>query len=159
MSHDKRSDFQKQIDLVLRPKLIALGFQEVLLKDCMCPEVLLNRDRLWFGASWDYRDHYLEVELGHLFWFQDVMPRVIVLGDYATYCPELKVIPTDIDNYLRKVAEFVRDTIENAVVIYEKGYEEILAERRNPKKLNYPKEFFTHLGCEVSKSDLERFVT
>ena len=85
MPLNKRSEFQELIAGIVVPKLSALGFQEVLLKHCMHPEVLFNRDRIWFGASWDYRDQYLEIELGHLYWFKDVMPRVIVLGDYGTY--------------------------------------------------------------------------
>lgn len=65
--------------------MIQLGFKEVILKDCMCPEVLYNKGSLWFSASWDYRDRYLELDLGHLYWFKDVMSRVIVLGDYQNY--------------------------------------------------------------------------
>ena len=155
----KKSEFQKEIDTILRPKLEALGFQEVSLKGCMHPEVLFSKDRIWFGASWDYRDQYLEIELGHLFWFQDVMPRVIVLGDYNTYCSQVKSLPPDTVNYLRKVAEMVRDTIEKALVIYNERYDEVLAERRDPKKLKYRAEFFSHLGKEVSKGELARFAT
>ena len=159
MPQNKRSEFQKEIDFVLKPKLMELGFQEVMLEHCMRPEILFNKGRVWFGASWDYRDQYLEIELGHLFWFKDVMPRVIVLGDYVAYCSTLKDIPTNTDNYLRTVAEFIRDTIEDTLVIYEDRYKAILEERKNPKKLKYRKEFYTHLGDEVSKNDLERFIT
>lgn len=70
MSLGKRSEFQKEMDITLKPKLMMLGFQEIVLKDCIHPEVLFNKGRLWFGASWDYRDQYLEVDLGHIFWLR-----------------------------------------------------------------------------------------
>lgn len=85
----KKSDFHKLIDLELKPKLIELGFAEINLDACISPEVLYKNGRLWFGASWDYRDLYLEVDLGHLYWFEDVMPRVIILGGYASYCSKI----------------------------------------------------------------------
>jgi len=159
MSQINRSEFQKELDRTLRPKLETLGFREVVLKDCMQPEFLFNKDRLWFGASFDYRDQYLETDLGRLFWFKDVMPRVIVLGDYGSYCPKLKSLPLDADNSLSVVATTIRESIENAVLIYNQRYEKILAETKNPKKLAYAKEFFIHLGDEVSKNDLARFAT
>ena len=142
---------------VVGSKLSVLGFQEVFLKDCIHPEVLFNRNRIWFGASWDYRDQYLEVELGHLYWFKDVMPRVIVLGDYGSYVPEIKKLQQDDSRYLTKIAETIRDTIESALSTYEQRYEQILAERKNPQKLKYRNEFFTHLGSEVSKEELDKF--
>ena len=157
MPLNKRSDFQRLMAEVAGPKLDALGFQEVLLKDCMHPEVLFSRDRIWFGASWDYRDQYLEVELGHLYWFKDVMPRVIVLGDYGSYTPEIKKLKRDGEQYLIRVAETIRDTFETALSIFEERYDEVLAERKNPRNLKYRKEFFMHLGPEVSKNDLDKF--
>ena len=158
MSPNKKSEFQIELDEVLKPKLLKLGFHEVVLKDCIHPEVLFNRGRLWFGASWDYRDQYLDVALGHLYWFRDVIPRVIILGDYATYCTELGAITTATGNYLNQIAEFVRDTFENAIYIYETRYEEILEVAKNPKEPKYRKEFLKHLGKEVLISDLERFL-
>lgn len=70
-------------DKLLRPALEGLEFRDVLLKNCMHPEFLFRRGRTWFALSWDWRDRYLEVSLGHLFWFKDVMPRVVVIGDYS----------------------------------------------------------------------------
>jgi hypothetical protein len=68
---------------ILRPTLERLEFREITLKDCMRPEYLFHRDRSWFALSWDWKDQYLEVCLGRLFWFRDVMPRVVVIGDYS----------------------------------------------------------------------------
>jgi len=159
MLQNKKTEFQKEIDVVLKPKLLELGFQEIMLDHCMRPEVLFNNGRLWFSASWDYRDQYLEIRLGHLFWIKDVMPHIIVLGDYVDYYSKLKDLPTNTSNYLRTVVEFIRDSIKDALIIYEDRYEAILAESKNPKKFKYPKEFLILLGGEVSKCDLERFMT
>jgi hypothetical protein len=156
MSLGKRSEFQKEMDVTLKPKLVRLGFQEIVLKDCIHPEVLFNNGRLWFGASWDYRDQYLEVDLGHLYWFKDVMPRVIVLGDYGSYSSQVKSLQRDAPNYIRKVAEVVRDSIENAIETYNARYEEILAERKNPKNLKYRAEFFSHLGGRFRRMSWHR---
>jgi hypothetical protein len=159
MSLSKQSDFQKLMAGVVGPKLDTLGFKEVLLKDCMRPELLFNKGRIWFGASWDYRDQYLDVTLGHLYWFKDVMPRVIVLGDYAAYISQMRNLQEKSPGYLTRVAETVRDTIESALRIYEQRYEEMLAERKDATKLKYPKEFFIHLGSEVTKEELVKFAT
>ncbi len=143
---------------IVAPKLKDLGFQEVLLKECMHPEILFNRDRIWLGASWDYRDQYLEVELGHLYWFKDVMPRVIVLGDYGSYVTEFKNLKPDAPDFLTKVAEPIRDSFDIALRTYEARYANVLAERKNPYNLKYRKEFHMHLGSEVSKNDLSRYL-
>ncbi len=141
------------------PRFEALGFHEVLLKDCMRPEILFNRGRIWFGASWDYRDQYLEVELGHLYWFKDVMPRVIVLGDYGSYVSEFKRLKQDEPLFLSKVAETIRDTFDCALSTYEARYDDVLAQRKNPQNLKYRKEFYMHLGPEVSKNELVNYAT
>ncbi len=88
----KKSEYQKIIKKNLQPKLKQLGFKEIKLKDCMRPEVLYNKERIWFGSSWDYRDQYLDLSLGHLYWFKDVMPRVIVLGNYKSYTNKIEKI-------------------------------------------------------------------
>ena len=87
-----KSEYHKTIDRVLKSTLLELGFVEVRLMDCMRPKVLYRRKNIWFGTSWDYRDRYLELDLGHLYWFKDVMSRVIVLGDYNSYSSELQKI-------------------------------------------------------------------
>ena len=143
---------------IVAPKLKDLGFKEVLLKECMHPEILFNRDRIWLGASWDYRDQYLEVELGHLYWFKDVMPRVIVLGEYGSYVTEFKKLKSDDPDFLTKVAKTIRDSIDCALRTYEARYVDVLAERKNPENLKYRKEFHMHLGSEVSKNDLSRYL-
>jgi hypothetical protein len=153
----RKSKFHQALSRTLKPKLESFGFKEVVLKDCIQPEFLFNRDELWFGASFDYRDRYLSLELGRLYWFQDVMPRVIVLGDYGDYCPAIKSISLDNEEAFTALASAIRDTLAEAIKIYNDRYDEILAARRNPKTLKYRREFFMHLGNEVSVDDVTRF--
>jgi len=155
----RNSEFCQALDRILRPKLESLGFKEVVLKDCIQPEFLFNRDELWFGASFDYRDRYLSVELGRLYWFQDVMPRVIVLGDYGDYCPAIKSISLNNEESFTALASAIRDTLADAIRIYSDRYDEILAARKNPTTLKYRREFFMHLGNQVSVDDVARFAT
>lgn len=87
------------------------------------------------------------------------MPGVIVLGDYGSYSSRVTKLLGDAPNYIRKVAEVVRDTVENAIETYNARYAEILAESKNPENLKYRAEFFKHLGGEVSKHELAPFAT
>lgn len=153
---ESRLEFGDEMGIALEPKLKALGFHRVVLKGCIHPEVLFNRGRLWFGSSWDYRDRHLELELGHLFWFKDVMPRVIVLGGYGSHGPRFEELARDSD--LKKIAEFTRDTIESAIEDYGLRYEAQLAARKNPDNSEFRKEFLSHLGREASKDELTAFM-
>lgn len=128
----KKSEYHKIIDRELKPKLIALGFQEVKLKDCMCPEVLYRKNNLWFGTSWDCRDRYLTVDLGHLYWCKDVMARVIVVGDYASYSDEIEKIKETNKSYLVKIASLVANTLQEAVSIYNERYDQIISVQKMP---------------------------
>lgn len=152
----KKSDYHKIIDEVLKPSLIELDFEEVNLKDCMRPEVLYRKNNLWFGTSWDWRDQYLELDLGHLYWFKDVMPRVIILGDYSAYCSEIKNTKEMDGNYLINVANTVASTIHNAISVYTERYDQILASQLE-KKSKYATVFLNHLGAEVSDAELSKY--
>jgi hypothetical protein len=57
------------------------------------------------------------------------------------------------------LASAIRDTLAEAIKIYNDRYDEILAARKNPKTLKYRREFFMHLGPEVSVDDVARFAT
>lgn len=153
---ERRLEFGKEMGIALEPKLKALGFHRVVLNGCIHPEVLFNRGRLWFGSSWDSRDRYLELELGHLFWFKDVMPRVVVLGDYANHGPQIEALAQEAD--LKKISEFARDTVESAIEDYGRRYGAQLAARKNPEDPKYQEEFLRHLGREVAKDELSAFM-
>ncbi len=155
----KRSDFQQLVDQELKPYLLDLGFKEIILKDCMRPEVLYQKGRLWFGASWDYRDQYLEISLGHLYWFKDVMPRVIIIGSYESYSSELARKLKRTDWKLEDIVKEIRKTIKDAIAKYEERYEEILKSNTDPQKGRRVKEFYTHLGKEATDDELEKYKT
>jgi hypothetical protein len=152
----KRSDFQQLVDQELKPHLLDLGFKEIILKNCMCPEVLYQKGRLWFGASWDYRDQYLEISLGHLYWFKDVMPRVIIIGSYESYSSELARILKRNDWKLEEIVKGIRKTINDAIAKYEERYEEVLKSNIDPQKGKRVKEFYTHLDKESTDEELEK---
>lgn len=73
--------FQQEVQRILIPKLLSLGFERIKIKDhWFYPTFLYEHNDIWFGASWDWRDNYLEVDLGRLFFFKDVLPSVIIIG-------------------------------------------------------------------------------
>ena len=75
--------FEATFGRSVKPVLLGLGFREVRPPDgWIAPAKLLECDKRWFGASWDSREKYLEVALGGLFEFRDVLPRAIVRGHY-----------------------------------------------------------------------------
>jgi hypothetical protein len=152
----KKTEYQKLVDATLKPTLIKHGFVEVKLTGCMRPEVLYQKNNLWFGTSWDRRDQYLELDLGHLYWFRDVMPRVIVLGNYSAYCREIDSIKSSDDNYLVNVADTVVSTLQNAISVYTERYEQILSGHLE-KKSKYANVFLKHLGNEVSDAELSTY--
>ncbi len=67
-------EFREQFAPVLEPR----GFSPVVLHSCISPEVLWRRGADWIGASFDERDRFLDLNVGHLHWFRDVMPRVVI---------------------------------------------------------------------------------
>ena len=78
-----QADFERIFKRVLAQPLGTLGFREVVPPDgWIAPMKLFESNNRWFGASWDWRDRYLEVALGRLFRYGDVLPRVIVRGPY-----------------------------------------------------------------------------
>lgn len=76
--------FSEAFHELLEPVLVGQGFRRVLPPDgWMAPTELFESHNRWFGASWDWRDRYLEVSLGRLFQYRDVLPRVIIQGPYS----------------------------------------------------------------------------
>ncbi len=154
----KKSEYHKIIDKYLKPTLIEHGFEKVTLKNCIKEEVLYRKNKLWFGTSWDWRDQYLDLELGHLYWFKDVMPRLIVVGEYSSYSNEVQKISKSDENYLVNVAKAIARTLPAAIMVYEERYEKILSAQLN-KRSKYTGVFLEHLGNEVKDGDLSEFKT
>jgi len=144
-----------EFDSILRPKLVEKGFRQVELDGCIKYEQLWQNDRLWFGCSFDWRDRYFEASLGHLYWFRDVMPRVIILGEYSSYAnfdPTRQFHKDGLDATLTAI----RDSFDSAVLKYEDFYPDILRDHLQPKKGRYVKEYFAALGDEVQAGELEK---
>lgn len=144
-------------DKTLKPTLKKLGFERIQLKSCIHPEELWRNGRLWFAASFDWRDQYLEVSLGHLYWFRDVMPRVIVLGDFSSY---VKFDPYDQfkRDGLDKTLIEIQESFDHALGVYRSRYPEILHARLHPKKSKYIKEYLLALGEEVTDEELKEYI-
>lgn len=152
------SGFTKTFNNILKNKFESLGFKAISLKSCISYEVLFRNDRLWFGSSFDWRDQYLEMDLGHLYWFQDVMPRVIIIGNYSSYCRGFDPYDYGREYGIEKSLEFLNETIENSIKIYKEHYSKILSSRLDPSKMKYRKEFFSHLGKEVEDLELIKYL-
>jgi hypothetical protein len=101
-----REIFQKELE----PTLLLLGFTRVQLSNGWIQPTFLykyNAASIWFGCSWDWRDFYFEADLGGLYLFKDVLPRVVVYG----YNLERKIKKNDIEDYLTEQMKVVKETI------------------------------------------------
>lgn len=150
------SKMKKSFSEILKPTLVNLGFTRVELKYCIHYEELWRKGRLWFGISLDWRDQYLEVSLGHLYWFRDVMPRVIILGEYSSYANFDPYNKFKIDG-LDKTLEALSTSLKPSLEVYKNHYSEILQSKLQPKKAKYAKEFILALGEEVSEEELKEY--
>lgn len=151
------SHFAAQVRSTLGPTLARCGFAPVYLKSCMQPEVLYRRGRLWFGASYDVRDLWVELDLGHLYWFRDVMPRVIILGnlfEYGIQRPNDCASPEQLNNCLADTAE----SFERVLTTYSTRYPEILERHLRPPKRKYRKEYLACLRTEVQDAELQEYL-
>ena len=151
-----QSKLKESFGQMLEPMLVERGFERIVLKSCMCPEELWRKGRLWFSCSFDWRDQDLDICLGHLYWFRDVMPRVIILGEYSSF--------VDFDPYERFKTDgldgalsLVRDSFDRALEIYRACYEDLLQAKLQPKKEKYVKEYLMALGKEVQDEELEEY--
>ena len=122
----------------------------------MSPEYLYKKNDLWFSLSWDWRDRYLEVSLDRLHWFKDVMPRVVVIGDFASYNSKIQWNSFDKENeeiVLKRIADSLEESIEKYKIYYPKIYENFLISRGKRKGLNIDE----YIGKEVEDKELDKF--
>jgi hypothetical protein len=151
-----QKDMTPDFFAILQPTLESLDFKRVRLKSCIFYEELWRNGRLWFGCSFDVRDQYLEVSLGHLYWFRDVMPRVIILCDYSSFCgcrPERELRSHGLQTALLAI----RDSFDTAITAYKEHFDDILERQLQNKHARYSKEFFAALGQEVNDADLQKY--
>jgi hypothetical protein len=151
-----QSKIKTEFKQIIKPTLIKHGFVRIKLNSCIHEEQLWRNGRLWFGVSCDWKDLYFEASLGHLYWFRDVMPRVIILGDYSCY--------TSFDPYklfksdgLEKTLEAINQSFEKSLKKYKLHYPDILKSILQPTKSRYTKEFYLALGEEVKDHELEKY--
>ncbi|MHC4930188.1 MAG: hypothetical protein ACYTFU_11080 [Planctomycetota bacterium] len=147
----------QKFNTILKPKLEESGFTRVNLKGCMCPEYLYNNGRLWFDLSWDWTDRYLEVGLGHLHWFKDVMERVVVVGDYSCYMNQITYDAIDRVGSETKVLEIISSSLEDSISLYEKVYDSIFQDFRASRGKRNEINIDEYIGKEVSRDELQRF--
>ncbi len=101
---------------------------------------------------------YLDVSLGRLHWFRDVMPRVAVIGDYSNF--DSGIIPSSINGQedIRPVFETVAKTLEAAIETCERDYETVFEDfrvsRSRSRNLNIDK----FIGLEVKDSELTEYI-
>lgn len=149
--------FDKNFRQIVGQKLKELGFEQLKLKGCMCPKYLFYKESIWFSLSWDWRDQYLDVSLGKLFWFKDVMERVVVIGDYSSYD---RKITWDAMNKLGSdiaIFEAIASSLGNALAIYDESYKKIfksyLVSRSKRNGINISE----YIGKEAMLNDLSKF--
>ena len=149
--------FDKNFRQIVGPKLKELGFEQLKLEGCMCPEYLFHKESLWFSLSWDWRDQYLDVSLGKLFWFKDVMERVVVIGDYSSYdrritWDAMSKLGSDI-----AIFEVIASTLDNALAIYDKSYAKIFEGFRVSRSKRNGINIDDYIGKEAVLNDLNKF--
>lgn len=149
--------FDKNIRKILFPVLKELGFQQVKLKGMICPEYLFNNGDVWFSLSWDWRDQYLDVSLGKLFWFKGVMERVVVIGDYSNY--EESITYSAMSSLGSDVAIFeaIAESLKEALKIYTEEYENIFQDFRVSRNKGGGINIDEYIGAEVEITDLQKF--
>ena len=155
-----KTEFHNLVDLELKSILLDLGFKEIILKDLVQPEILYCNKRLFFGATWDSRDLYLQIDFGHLYWLKDVMPRVFVLGDYTNYCENLINYSSQKNlNGVHRALKKVKETLSDYTNIYNNKYKLILESYLKPKNNEYKETLREYIGKEVEANELSKYIT
>ena len=149
--------FDHNFRKVLNPILKELGFKQVKLKGIMCPEYLFTNGSVWFSLSWDWRDQYLEVSLGKLFWFKDVMERIVVIGDYSNYDERITysamlTLGSDI-----AIFEAIASSLKDALNVYNEKYSEFYQDFRVSRSKRSGINIDEYIGEEVELSELQKY--
>ena len=155
--------FEKEVKQILQPKLFSLGFERIRIKGhWIYPAFLYEHNDIWFGTSWDWRDTYLEIDLGRLFFFKDVLPRVIIIGtiDIAdTQSRNAKTIK-DYEKYFQDVFIQVSASLEDKIRMFDTQFPEALEhktkinEKSSKKEGQYRRIFLEHLGKQMKRTDI-----
>ena len=144
--------FESKIKQIILPKLTALGFDRIIIKDnWICPKFLFERNDIWFGASWDWKDDYLEINLGRLFFFRDVLPSIIIIGPISLQDmaydrqKQFQGHQKYFQELFTSVANNLEENIRTFDAQYPKAYE---------RKIKINEEILKYLGRQVKRSEL-----
>ena len=78
------------------------------------------KPNVWFGFTYhnDHRDNFIDLRFGELYTFKDVIPRLVVIGEYFNQVKDLKFIPdlNDGDSNIKIVIEIIKLTFESVVM-------------------------------------------
>jgi hypothetical protein len=149
------SKVEAAFDSFLKPVLAGLEFEEIRLKDCIHPEFLFRKGRIWFSLSWDYRDQYLDVCLGHLFWFRDVMPRVVVIGDFEHWDKSVTWDSVRSEVEFQTVFGRIGESLPEAFSNLESQYPIIFEDFRKSRGQNI--KIDDYIGKEISVDGLKQY--
>jgi hypothetical protein len=155
--------FDQAVKKILQPKLVSLGFDRIKIdENWIYPRFLYEYNDIWFGTSWDWRDNYLEIDLGRLFFFKDVLPRVIIIGP-------INIEESGIGNsknfegyekYFRKMLTEVGESLEERVRAFAAEYPEAYKRRTkidaeaSKEEKQYRRQFVKHLGKQMKRADI-----
>jgi len=155
--------FEQEVKRILQPKLFALGFERIKIKDdWIYPTFLYEHNDIWFGTSWDPRDTYLEVDLGRLFFFKDVLPRVIIIGTISI-AEMLSVNSKPLEDYekyfqdrFNEVSISLEENIRKFDIQYPQAFERKtkIHENASQEDRQYHTVFRDHLGNQLKRADI-----
>ncbi len=155
--------FEQEVKRILQPKLFSLGFERIKIKDhWIYPTFLYEQDDIWFGTSWDWRDTYLEIDLGRLFFFKDVLPRVIIIGTIEIADIQSRNARTieDYEKYFQDVFSQVSASLEDKIGMFDAQFPEAferktkITEKSSKKERQYRRIFLEHLGKQMKRTDI-----
>lgn len=155
--------FEQEVKRILQPKLFSLGFERIKIKEkWIYPSFLYEHNDMWFGTSWDWRDNYLEIDLGRLFFFKDVLPRAIIIGTInidKMLSSESKQFES-YEKYFQGIFAKVGASLDEKVRLFDVQYPEALDnktkidESSSKKERQYRKVFVEHLGKQLKRADI-----
>ena len=149
--------FETAFERLVDPQLRVFGFRQIAPPDgWIAPARLYERTNTWFATSWDWRDLYLDVALGRLFRFRDVLPRAIVRGPYrrSVTCPR-----DDVDRFLAAELEHVVQELPQQLEhLEERLPQALIADRTAPlgatkQDRQVVAEYAARLGRQLSLED------
>ena len=149
--------FDQHFRKLLNPTLEELGFKRVKLKGIMCTEYLFTNGSVWFSLSWDWRDQYLDVSLGKLFWFKDVMERVVVIGDYSNYDERITYSAMSTLGSDIAIFEAIASSLKGALNTYNEKYSEFYQDFRLSRSKSGGINIDEYIGEEVELSELQKY--